>query len=68
MIRKPIENPCPFCKADAGRPCKNAEGRKLLGFHRHRYAMKKPPLAENQGNAKNVPPAENDSSKINSVA
>jgi hypothetical protein len=39
-----------------------------MGFHRHRYAMKKPPLAENQGTVKNVLPAENDSSKINSVA
>jgi hypothetical protein len=46
MDKKPIEDSCPFCQADAGRPCKNAEGRKLMGFHRHRYQTKKLPMRE----------------------
>jgi len=48
MDKKPIEHSCPFCQADPGRPCKNAGGRKLLGFHRHRYQLKKPPMGDNR--------------------
>ena len=48
MVDKlPIRHSCPFCKAEPGKPCKNAAGRRLLGFHRHRYLEKKPPDIEN---------------------
>jgi hypothetical protein len=48
MVDKlPIRHSCPFCKAEPGRPCKNAAGRRLLGFHRHRYLNEKAPNVEN---------------------